>query len=309
MQAESKGLRSAYASTSPTNQAAYQVQQQLRQIHTNFLGIVQSCESDEEKTGATTVSVIPAVQQTDGEGNALPMATIPKCPHTRYQHGICAVIIDPVQGDKVVCCAPKNDSTTISADTVEPQRPGSLREFSQSNSFAMGAVHTKTPENWVTLRQDKTRESYAPEGVLNRTDKTIREEMGEDHEWEVGRDGVHNFGQNLVISIGQDCTITIGGDKTVTISGNLNCVVTGNATLKAASVTIDAPQTTITGNVRIAGTLSQGEGGGGNATFGGSVTARGSIHSDADVTAGGISLNSHTHSGVEPGGGNTGAPQ
>ena len=60
-------------------------------------------------------------------------------------------------------------------------------------------------------------------------------------------------------------------------------------TVKSASVTIDAPETTITGNVTISGALSQGSEGGGDASFGGSVSARG------DVTAGSISLQGHTH--------------
>lgn len=60
-------------------------------------------------------------------------------------------------------------------------------------------------------------------------------------------------------------------------------------TVKSASVTIDAPETTITGNVTIGGALSQGSEGGGDASFGGSVSARG------DVTAGSISLQGHTH--------------
>ena len=66
-------------------------------------------------------------------------------------------------------------------------------------------------------------------------------------------------------------------------------------TVKSASVTIDAPETTITGNVTIGGALSQGSEGGGDASFGGSVSARG------DVTAGSISLQGHTH--TEPGDG------
>ncbi len=77
--------------------------------------------------------------------------------------------------------------------------------------------------------------------------------------------------------------VLVDGCKTVTVDA------ADSITVKSASVTIDAPETTITGNVTIGGALSQGGEGGGNASFGGSVTAQG------DVTAGGISLQGHTH--------------
>lgn len=57
-------------------------------------------------------------------------------------------------------------------------------------------------------------------------------------------------------------------------------------TVKAPQVTIDTAETTIKGH----------------------VTVEGSITTTGDVTAAGISLISHTHSGVTPGGGNTGEP-
>ncbi|MCG8991816.1 phage baseplate assembly protein V [Laribacter hongkongensis] len=77
--------------------------------------------------------------------------------------------------------------------------------------------------------------------------------------------------------------VLVDGCKTVTVNA------ADSITVKSASVTIDAPETTITGNVTIGGALSQGGEGGGNASFGGNVSAQG------DVTAGGISLQGHTH--------------
>lgn len=52
------------------------------------------------------------------------------------------------------------------------------------------------------------------------------------------------------------------------------------------SITVEAPKTTWTGNITLHGTLT----------------------SDEDVIASGISLNSHVHSGVQSGGSNTGGP-
>lgn len=71
-------------------------------------------------------------------------------------------------------------------------------------------------------------------------------------------------------------------------------------TVKAPQVTIDAAETTIKGHVTVEGGLNVA--GGSGAAVDGSLTTTG------DVTASGISLTSHTHSGVTPGGGNTGGP-
>lgn len=79
--------------------------------------------------------------------------------------------------------------------------------------------------------------------------------------------------------------------------GDITATTTGNAT-------INAPEIVLNGNVTINGNLSQGMGeGGGTATMKGPVTVTN------DVTAGGKSLMTHTHGGVETGSGNTGEPQ
>ncbi|CAI2418115.1 phage baseplate assembly protein V [Serratia liquefaciens] len=79
----------------------------------------------------------------------------------------------------------------------------------------------------------------------------------------------------------------------------------GKLTASAQSGTeINSPEIVLNGNVTINGNLSQGMGeGGGNATMHGPVTVTN------DVTAGGISLQTHKHGGVETGGGQTGGPQ
>lgn len=44
------------------------------------------------------------------------------------------------------------------------------------------------------------------------------------------------------------------------------------------------------------------------ASFGGTVNAKGLIHSEDDITAGSISLQHHVHTGVQGGSENTGTP-
>lgn len=68
----------------------------------------------------------------------------------------------------------------------------------------------------------------------------------------------------------------------------------------SASATVTTPTFTVNGATVLNGTVSQS--GGGAATFSGSMTV------DGDVTAQGTSVHNHVHGGVQPGGGNTGAP-
>lgn len=92
---------------------------------------------------------------------------------------------------------------------------------------------------------------------------------------------------------------------TVTVAGNGNVVVNCKvATINAdTSVTIDTPETTVTGNLTVAKSLAMGSDGG-NMTITGNVAITG-----ASLTHNGKNVGStHTHTGVTPGGSDTGAP-
>lgn len=90
----------------------------------------------------------------------------------------------------------------------------------------------------------------------------------------------------------------------------------GTHELKATvigKVTIIAPEVDITGNVVITGNLAfsgtLGAGAGGTAlTFDGSKLTVPDVQATDDVKAGGVSLKSHTHSGVTTGSGSSGPP-
>ncbi|MCW2485713.1 phage baseplate assembly protein V [Candidatus Symbiopectobacterium sp. NZEC127] len=90
--------------------------------------------------------------------------------------------------------------------------------------------------------------------------------------------------------------VAAGHDITVTTPGKLTASAQGGTE-------ITSPTIVLNGDVTINGNLSQGMGaGGGKATMQGLVTVTN------DVTAGGKSLMTHTHGGVQPGSGDTGAP-
>ena len=80
----------------------------------------------------------------------------------------------------------------------------------------------------------------------------------------------------------------------------------GAITLEAAAqVAIKAPQITLEGNV----TTTGAGGDAGTVDMKGAISLEGSLTSTGDQVAAGISTAQHTHTGVQPGGGSTGAPQ
>lgn len=92
---------------------------------------------------------------------------------------------------------------------------------------------------------------------------------------------------------------------TLTVAGNGNVVVNCKVAQVVAetSVTVDTPETTLTGNLTIAGNLTMG---GGSST----ATVNGSLHVvGPDFTHNGTNVgDDHRHSGIQPGGSNTGSP-
>ena len=90
--------------------------------------------------------------------------------------------------------------------------------------------------------------------------------------------------------------VAAGHNITVKTPGALTATAEGGTT-------IISPTITLNGNVTINGNLSQGMG-----ESGGTATMLGPVTVTNDVKAGGKSLMTHTHGGVQTGGGNTGAP-
>jgi len=87
--------------------------------------------------------------------------------------------------------------------------------------------------------------------------------------------------------------------QTVEINASTSTTIT-TPTFTVNGVTIHNGDTTHNGFTTMAGGIAQT--GGGAASFSGSMNVTG------DVTAAGTSVHTHTHSGVQPGGGNTGGP-
>ena len=114
--------------------------------------------------------------------------------------------------------------------------------------------------------------------------------------------------KNQVIHLAKDGVhVTTPKDLTATVGGSLVATVTGSATVKANGITFDSPDTHITGTLTVDQLIT---GKGGLAVSGGSgASVEGSLTTTGDVVAAGISLDAHTHTGVQSGDGSTGGPQ
>lgn len=97
---------------------------------------------------------------------------------------------------------------------------------------------------------------------------------------------------------------------TVTLfeGGTADITAPAGVTVRSDAITLDAPQTTATGALTVQGLLTYEAGMAGSGSAGGATAViTGGISTTEDVTAGGISLMTHTHPGDS--GGTTGAPQ
>lgn len=171
-----RGLQRAGAATSEYNATMFAVEEVLNSdMNTAWVGVVDSVQSGE---GSGVANVTPLVAHTDADGQSLPMSSIPALPYTRVQYGIAALIIEPVPGDRVACVSCKDDISNVGPGVTRPQRPGSYRKFDQSDSVIVGALHTKAPEVYIRITQDKKIYIKAPAGYTLETDAAVEIKAG-----------------------------------------------------------------------------------------------------------------------------------
>ena len=166
-----RGLDTAYSDTGAYNALDFAMEQKLRNgLTTSFVGRVDACSGKGSEAGSGTVSATQLTAQADASGKSLPMPSMSKLPYVRVQGGIAALIIDPVPGDIALFSSCKQDISRIKQGTDAPVPAGSYRQFSQSDSVMVGAIHTQKPEVWIEIKQDKTIVIHAPEGCNIETD-------------------------------------------------------------------------------------------------------------------------------------------
>lgn len=261
-------------STASANVSAltFLVRMLLGQIGTATIVQVEAVTNAGEVAPQGFVDVHPLVNQIDGNWNAVPHGTVFRLPYSRLQTGTDAIIMDPKVGDIGIAVFADHDISAVKA-TLGQANPGSRRRFDMADGMYLFSVLSGvTPGQYIRF--------YA--GGID---------------------------------------VVTPGNMNVTVGGALSALVTGTAsvesgdvmTLTAPHIIMDTPLVSITGVVDVENSRHIG---GNTARFNGPVEIlTGDLTLDAgnavvsgDVTAGTISLENHVHSGVQPGGGDTGKP-
>ena len=174
-----QSLGDFYTNTTEYNQLCFVVRQIVNEmVNTSALVSVNGVEGGGHDSPAGYLSATPLVCQTDAQGNALPMAAIPKLRFFRYQAGKAALIIDPVSGDQGVAVYFKQDSSGVKDASTNAVVPGSFRSFDQSDGVVFSGVQNKAPTVWIEIKQDETVTIHAPNGVKIETDKNVEVDAG-----------------------------------------------------------------------------------------------------------------------------------
>ena len=249
-------------------------------IWTALPGIVQSFDPV-----AMTCEVQPAIQgkvrREDGGVDVVNLPLLLDCPVVFPRGGGCSLTFPIKAGDEcLVVFSARAIDIWWQQGGVQP--PAETRMHDLSDGFVIPGPYSQPlvlPDVSIEAVELRTDDRGARLSIFPN-----------DHLVEVETVG------NMVGTVGGTVTVTAGGDVTLT----------------CPKLTVDCPDTTFTGNVTVQGLIT---GNGGFTVTGGSgvqatcdIALTGAMSSTGDITAGGISLITHTHSGVTPGGGSTGAP-
>lgn len=182
-------------------------------------------------------------------------------------------------------------------------------------------INRHASDVYSTIDADGNMEVYHPSGTYLRVGTSPAHEdlTGKDFDkqWKIDRNtdkAVHlqvtvasGGGEvaSLNIDPGGNVTLNHSGNLAVNTGGTATVVSGGSATVQAPDVTIDAPETTCTGNLTVNGGLSVlGGGSGGTSSITGNFEISGS-----SLTHNGKNIGSdHAHGNVEPGSGTSGGP-
>lgn len=247
----------------------------LAGVWTALPGIIQSFDPE-----TLTCEVQPAIQgrQRDADGT-IKQVNLPlllDCPVVFPHAGACSLTFPIKVGDEclVVFACRGIDFWWQSGGVKPPPEP---RMLDLSDGFVIPGVYS----------QPKKIENVSTEAVQLRSDDL--------QAFIEINPSTHNIKAQTTANL----DATVGGNSTID--------VTGNVVIKAASVTIDSPSTHITGKLQVDQLVTAQQGI--TSTGGSGVQVTGPITASGDITAGSISLQQHTHNGVQPGDGNTGQPQ
>lgn len=260
------------AATSDEAHAA-QIEGRLKNLHTCLPGIIVAFDPEKQ-----TAQVQPAIQRIFTEKGAVNLPVCVDVP-VQFPGGGDFFMTFPVKpGDECILWFSERaiDNWHVSGGTTPPAE---YRLHDLSDGLAMVGLNNqlkKIPE-------------FNPDDVeLRDRDRTVRVTMKHDGTIE----NVNPVGNTV-----------LGADGSYVINAP------GGFTVNAPNSTLNSAQTTCTGKTTSQGLLTYqagmaGTGGGAGTSISGPIT-----HTSGDLSSNGIVLHTHTHSGVQPGGGSTGGPQ
>jgi hypothetical protein len=285
------GTRQPEDSSSEYNAMLFVVRQALANCNHVALVQVQAVTSAGELAPAGRVDVLPLVNQLDGQGNAVPHGLLNDLVYLRLQGGANAVIMDPAVGDIGIAVFADRDISAVTATSAQAN-PGSARQFSMSDGIYLGGVLSSTPEQFVR---------FSDEGIEIVSPTQVR----------LAAPDVRIEAERIVMDATESIVMTA---PEVSIDCETMAV---NA---STSATFTTPQFNVVGAANVSGLTSLNGGfaalprsGGGASTITGNVNLTGDLGVTGDATTTGALTNNgknvgsaHTHSGVQPGGDNTG---
>jgi len=133
---------------SPYNSLAFVIWSILSKIAGATVVKVMGVTNSGGVTPVGTVDIMPMVNQMDGNWNAVPHATIFKCPYFRLQGGADAIILDPKVGDIGIAIFADRDISNVIA-TKAVSNPGSRRMYDMADGLYIGGVLNGTPTQYV----------------------------------------------------------------------------------------------------------------------------------------------------------------
>ena len=143
-----RGFQNPNTSASEFNAQAFLIQSMLARLATSTLVQIKAVTNSGGVSPVGFVDILPLVNQIDGEGNAVPHATVFHCPYLRIQGGTNAVILDPQVGDIGVAVFADRDVSSATANRA-PANPGSRRRFDMADGLYLGGMLNGTPTQFV----------------------------------------------------------------------------------------------------------------------------------------------------------------
>ncbi|MDR2947131.1 MAG: hypothetical protein LBV79_10345 [Candidatus Adiutrix sp.] len=276
-----KGAKKLNTANTMVNAIEFAVTQAIRsQVNTSELVVIGQADQNGHDGPGGYASATPLVKQTDGFDNGLPATALHHLAYYRPQAGKAAIIMNPQPGDKALAVSMKRDSSGIGVDTKEAVQPGSHRSFDQADSILFNGVLGVTPEIYLNLDPDS--------GDITLSTKAAKIEIS-----------CRESGDIEVKTLSGDIAIN-------TAAGNVTVDATEKVTVTCREIILD-------GNVRITGGLvveGATTGANGPAIFSQGISNQTGdiVNQGGDIKTSAVTLNGHTHAGVEPGGGDTDSP-